>query len=33
MKYFVDDDHWDVMGYVKELKRLLPDLIKRHQIF
>ena len=24
MKYFVDDDHWDVIGYAKELKKLLP---------
>ena len=24
MKYLVDDDHWDVIGYAKELKKLLP---------
>ncbi len=24
MKYFVDDDHWDVLGYARELKKLLP---------
>ncbi|MGM0790055.1 MAG: hypothetical protein ACQEUD_08170 [Bacillota bacterium] len=24
MKYFVDDDHWDVQGYSKELQKLLP---------
>ncbi len=28
MKYFVDDDHWDVMGYSKELKKLLPRFNK-----
>lgn len=24
MKFFVDDDHWDVIGYATELKKLLP---------
>lgn len=24
MKYFVDDDHWDVQEYSKELQKLLP---------
>ena len=24
MKYLVDDDHWDITGYAKELKKLLP---------
>ncbi|MER2169993.1 MAG: hypothetical protein ABS938_05075 [Psychrobacillus psychrodurans] len=24
MKYFVDFDHWDVIGYAKELKKILP---------
>jgi len=33
MKYFVDDDHWDVMGYVKELKRLLPRFNKETSNF
>jgi hypothetical protein len=28
MKYFVDDDHWDVLGYAKELKKLLPRFNK-----
>lgn len=24
MNYFVDDDHWDLFGYAKDLKKLLP---------
>jgi len=28
MKYFIDDDHWDVMGYAKELKKLLSRFNK-----
>lgn len=28
MKYFIDDDHWDVTGYAKELKKLLPRFNK-----
>lgn len=28
MKYFVDDDHWDVLGYSKELKKILPRFNK-----
>ncbi|MDI7744297.1 hypothetical protein QMK38_19990 [Lysinibacillus fusiformis] len=28
MKYFVDDEHWDVTGYSKELKKLLPRFNK-----
>lgn len=37
MKYFVDDDHWDVSSYVEELKKILPrfnkvtsNFLKRH---
>lgn len=33
MKFFVDDDHWDVMGYVKELKKLLPRFNKETSNF
>ena len=33
MKYFVDDEHWDVIGYVKELKKLLPRFNKETSIF
>lgn len=28
MQYFIDDDHWDVMGYAKALKKLLPRFNK-----
>ena len=28
MKYFVDDDHWNVTGYAKELRKLLPRFNK-----
>ena len=28
MKYFVDDENWDVIGYAKELKKLLPRFNK-----
>jgi hypothetical protein len=28
MKYFVGDEHGDVMGYAKELKKLLPRFNK-----
>ncbi|KQL50496.1 hypothetical protein AN964_22835 [Heyndrickxia shackletonii] len=33
MKYFVDDDHWDVMGYSKELKKLLSRFNKETSNF
>lgn len=33
MKFFVDDDHWDVMGYVEELKKLLPRFNKETSNF
>ena len=33
MKYFVDDDYWDVMGYAKELKKLLPRFNKETSSF
>lgn len=28
MKYFVDDDHWDLIGYANQLKKLLPRFNK-----
>jgi hypothetical protein len=33
MKYFVDDDHWDVLGYSKELRKLLPRFNKETAAF
>lgn len=33
MKYFVDDDHWDLLGYVEELKKILPRFNKETSSF
>lgn len=33
MKYFVDDDHWDVIGYVNQLKKLFPRFNKETSTF
>ena len=33
MKYFVDDDHWNVIGYAKELRKLLPRFNKETSSF
>lgn len=33
MKYFVDDDRWDVTGYVNELKKILPRFNKETSTF
>lgn len=29
MKYFIDDDHWDIAGYAIEKKNLLPRFDKK----
>lgn len=33
MKYFVDDDYWDVLGYSKQLREILPQFNKKTRKF